>query len=321
MKQSSMPCEISERSMTVSVVIAVYNGAHCISKALDSVINQTHPVNEIIVVNDGSTDNTSALVREKYPAIVLVEQDNHGVAAARNTGVTRATSEWIMFLDADDWYYPTRVGAHVGMLQRYPMLDFLTGDFDYIDTEFKRIRGSMESTPAGCRILESKPDNDQYVMQGSLMGEFIARHFGDTHTLTVKKRDFIALGGYPLNYRVCEDVHFLTRLVVKSKRVGVYCKPMAAYYIHENSATRKNPIAAQDQSVAAMASLKHDFSTAADYLRAGYVASMRHARLDLAYAHLKQKNRMLAFRAVLPLWRYPGKENYRAILSIMKNLY
>ncbi len=321
MKQSPEPFEIKTCPISVSVIIAVYNGEHCISRAIDSVINQTCQANEIIVVNDGSTDQTSTFVKDNYPDIILIDQPNCGVSAARNKGVNRATSEWIMFLDADDWYYPVRVESHVTMLKRHPTLDFLTGDFDYIGTDQRRLRGSMESTPAGRIIMESQPGDDQYVMQGPLMGEFVASHFGDTHTLTVRKRDFIELGGYPVNYKVCEDVHFLSRLVIKSKKAGVYCKAIAAYYIHESSATRKAPIVAQNQTVAAMESLNRNFSTTEGYLRTGYIASLRHARLDLAYAHLKQKNRMMAFRAILPLWRYPGKKNYRAILSIMKNLY
>lgn len=321
MKQPPVMLEKEDFDISISVIIAVYNGENCIGKAIDSVINQTCPVNEIIVINDGSTDGTLCVVKEKYPDVILLEQANSGVASARNHGVDRATSEWIMFLDADDWYYPTRVESHVNMLKKNPSLDFLTGDFDYVGTDHVRLRGSMESTLAGRKILAGTPSDDQYVMQGSVMGEFIASHFGDTHTLTVRKCDFIELGGYPVMYKVCEDVHFLSRLVLKSEKAGVYCKPMAAYHIHDNSATRKNPLAAQYQTVSAMESLSFDFSNSPMYLRNGFVASLRHARLDLAYAHLKRKNRMAAFRAVLPLWRYPGKENYRAILSIMKNLY
>jgi glycosyltransferase involved in cell wall biosynthesis len=97
-------------TMSVAVVIPVYNGASSIRKTLDSVLGQTRPADEIIVVDDGSSDGTSEIVRE-YPAR-LIQQANGGPSAARNHGVAEASSEWIAFLDADDSWKKDKLKSH-----------------------------------------------------------------------------------------------------------------------------------------------------------------------------------------------------------------
>ncbi len=87
--------------MKISVVIPSYNRAHTLGRAIESVMQQTLRAFELIVVDDGSTDNTRELVRSR-PGIRYLRQDNQGVSAARNTGIRHATGDWIAFLDSDD---------------------------------------------------------------------------------------------------------------------------------------------------------------------------------------------------------------------------
>ena len=89
--------------MTITVVIPLYNKKDTITRALDSVLNQQVLPDEIIVINDGSTDGSEKEVENLInPLITLVHQENKGVSAARNKGIELAKSEWIAFLDADD---------------------------------------------------------------------------------------------------------------------------------------------------------------------------------------------------------------------------
>ena len=87
---------------TVSVVIPTFNRASVISRALESVFLQTRAPDEILVVDDGSTDNTAERVRAEFPGVRLIEQENRGVSAARNAGIRAATGTWIALLDSDD---------------------------------------------------------------------------------------------------------------------------------------------------------------------------------------------------------------------------
>lgn len=87
---------------SVSVVIPTYNRELTVARAIDSALQQTEAAAEVIVVDDGSTDQTRALISEKYPSVVYHFQPNAGVSAARNRGVSIAKNEWIAFLDSDD---------------------------------------------------------------------------------------------------------------------------------------------------------------------------------------------------------------------------
>ncbi|WP_035349378.1 glycosyltransferase family 2 protein [Edaphobacter aggregans] len=89
-------------SVTISVVIPAYNAGSLIGETLDSVLAQSCPAHEIIVVDDGSTDDTAEVVRRYGNAVRYLRQENQGQAIARNTGIHAATGEWIAPLDSDD---------------------------------------------------------------------------------------------------------------------------------------------------------------------------------------------------------------------------
>ncbi|HVC12783.1 MAG TPA: glycosyltransferase family A protein, partial [Burkholderiales bacterium] len=103
-----------------SVVIPVYNGAGTIGRSIESVLAQTYPASELIIVDDGSTDDTARVVASFGRRVVSLPQANAGVSAARNNGAQRAAGEWLAFLDADDWYYPDRLRWHAEWIARDP---------------------------------------------------------------------------------------------------------------------------------------------------------------------------------------------------------
>ncbi len=86
----------------VSVVIPTWNRASLVTRALRSVLDQTRPPDEVLVVDDGSSDDTAERVRAQFPTVRLLTQQNLGVSAARNAGIREATGEWIALLDSDD---------------------------------------------------------------------------------------------------------------------------------------------------------------------------------------------------------------------------
>ena len=88
--------------MEICVIIPAYNASQYIDQAINSVVMQTVPITEIIVVDDGSTDNTSEIVKTVAPNVILVKQSNSGPSAARNRGLDLAQGDVVAFLDADD---------------------------------------------------------------------------------------------------------------------------------------------------------------------------------------------------------------------------
>lgn len=95
--------------MNISVVIPSFNRESTLVRALNSVLSQSAAVNEIIVVDDGSSDNTVSTIQQQFPTVNLIRQANQGVSAARNTGIKSAKSEWIALLDSDDEWLPEKI--------------------------------------------------------------------------------------------------------------------------------------------------------------------------------------------------------------------
>lgn len=112
----------------ISVVIPCYNQAHFLAEAVQSVLAQARDDVEVIVVNDGSPDNTAEVVAQFGDRIVYVAQANRGLSGARNTGIRAAQGEYIGFLDADDQYLPGALTALAGYLDQHPETAFVCGD-------------------------------------------------------------------------------------------------------------------------------------------------------------------------------------------------
>lgn len=114
--------------MRISVVIPAYNRAHTIKRCLDSVINQSSTADEIILIDDGSTDHTSSIIQQHYPQVKLLNQSNKGVSAARNRGIQSAHYDWIALLDSDDEWLPDKLDAIRKAHQQNPQESFYHSD-------------------------------------------------------------------------------------------------------------------------------------------------------------------------------------------------
>lgn len=121
----------------VSVIIPAYNGDRYIAQAIDSVIAQTHTDYEIIVVDDGSQDNTSSIVQNYDEKVNYIYQTNQGVAVARNRGIKEATGEFIAFLDQDDLFLPDKLASQVTVLEQQPSLGLVNSGWQIVDQQGK----------------------------------------------------------------------------------------------------------------------------------------------------------------------------------------
>jgi len=111
-----------DKQPLVSVVVTTYNHAAYIEQALDSVLSQSMTDLEVIVVDDGSTDDTPSRLEPyaNHPAVTLVRQANAGIAQSRNTGVRHARGTWVAFLDGDDLWHPDKLAVQVAAMQQHP---------------------------------------------------------------------------------------------------------------------------------------------------------------------------------------------------------
>ena len=122
----------------VSVVIPTYNRAYCIERAIDSVLTQTHHDVDVIVVDDGSTDDTRGLITRQYgddARVRYFHQENRGVTGARNAGLRQVRGEYVALLDSDDVWKPWKLELQVACLERLPQAGMIWTDMEAIDSD------------------------------------------------------------------------------------------------------------------------------------------------------------------------------------------
>jgi len=103
--------------MNVSVLIAVYNGAAFLAQAIESALEQSRPPDEVLVVDDGSTDSSAEIAARYGSPVVVLRQPHGGLPAARNHGIRQAQGDWIAFLDADDVWRPKKLELQLGVIE------------------------------------------------------------------------------------------------------------------------------------------------------------------------------------------------------------
>lgn len=143
-------------ALLVTVVVTTYNQGPYIGPALTSVFAQTHPAGEVVVVDDGSTDDTPTRLRPFRDRIVYVRQANQGVATSRNTGVERATGDLVAFLDGDDLWEPQKLEIQVRAALRHPEGGLIASDGIQFDSE-KILRSTLVSSSLSSRFRSSEP--------------------------------------------------------------------------------------------------------------------------------------------------------------------
>ncbi len=218
----------TNRSM-FSVVIPMYDKEQHIKRALDSVLHQTFNDFEVIVVDDGSTDQGSAIV-EGYERVTLIKQENAGVAAARNAGAASASGDWIAFLDADDMWFPN----HLDELRK---ITNSCKDADLIATNYIELKdGSYIAQP---EIQTSSIKNIDYFEEAAKRTGIVC-----SSTAAVKREVFQRSGGFE-NYTTGEDLRFWARLALRNS-VAISDSTTAVYFRGTGGVTEKS--AAYDRS-------------------------------------------------------------------------
>lgn len=104
----------------VSVVIPTFNRCDSLCIAIESVLTQTHPAAQIIVIDDGSEDNTASIVAQRFPNVQLIQQQNQGVSHARNRGIEAASQPWVAFLDSDDRWFKNKLAVQMSAIAAAP---------------------------------------------------------------------------------------------------------------------------------------------------------------------------------------------------------
>jgi glycosyltransferase involved in cell wall biosynthesis len=223
--------ETPKRSELCSVVIPAYNASHHVGPAIESVLAQTYPYVEVVVVDDGSTDDTAAVLERFGRDVIVVRTTNAGPGAARNVGLRHARGDRVAFLDSDDLWAPRRLERCIEQLDERPEIDFVTTDAALIVDDVvtaQRFYGDLVDP----RFPEPDEQLQMMVDHNFLFVSVVAnRHAVD------------AVGGFDENRALMssEDYDLWMRLLLAGARAALIREPLASYRLRSDSLSANTP--------------------------------------------------------------------------------
>jgi len=225
---------IGRTCLLVSVVIPTYNRATFLPAAINSVLNQTYPNIEIIVVDDGSTDHTQHVMEQYRGRVAYHRQANGGVASARNAGLALARGEFVAFMDSDDICMPQRVATQVACFQQLPDVVLCSSDFSAFNAErlieashIATCYGALAATPGRLRTLYSDRDELRadgiewfrpklqapvVIYSGQVYEYLVWGNFIHPPTVMVRRAVAEAVGGFDENIPIATEYDWLIRV-------------------------------------------------------------------------------------------------------------
>lgn len=206
---------------TFSIIVAAFNAADTIGAAIDSALQQTIAPHEIVVCDDGSTDDLPGALHPYAAHIVVLHQENRGEASAKNAAARAASGEFVVILDADDLYLPDRLAALSGLAVARPDLDILTTDA-WFELEGRRLRRCYDEG----WTFEVDDQRNAILQRNFIFG------------LAAVRRDrLLEIGGFDEDIRWTTDWDCWARLILDGSRAGLVDEPLALYRLREGSLT------------------------------------------------------------------------------------
>ena len=226
-----MPGTVDARPrLSFSVVVAAYNCSETIAESLASAFEQTAPPAEVIVCDDGSTDDLAAALEPFEDQIVLLRQENRGAAAARNTASRAARGEFVVILDADDVFDARRLEALSALARDCPELDILTTDAYLV------VQGRRVGTFYGERRFEPT-DQRRAILQWCFVGGWPA----------VRRERLLELGGFDESLKQAHDWDCWLRLIFSGSRAGLIDEPLMEYRLTESNLSSDRAASLEDR--------------------------------------------------------------------------
>lgn len=257
----------------ISIIIPVYNGEKYIAQAIESVLAQTYKNFEIIIINDGSTDNSLEKIKPylSLPNIKYIEQHNKGVAAARNTGIVNYAGELIALLDQDDLWLSEKLKVQVDYLAKNTDVGLVHSNFAYIDKKGKQIY------PTDAWITDAKGMCFKRLFIGNAIAPL---------TVIMKRECMDRVGLFDEEISYCDDYELWLR-IARHFRIGHIDQILALYRLHGSNASGRDWVGMKLKKLEAINGFLRKFPEVRSEL--GWTTvRLRLARLhrDLASAYL-----------------------------------
>jgi glycosyltransferase involved in cell wall biosynthesis len=218
----------------VSVVIPAYNQAQYLAEAIDSVLGQAVSGMEIIVVDDGSTDETAAIAQQYGADVRYIYQENQGLAAARNTGIRAARGHYVALLDSDDLWKPNFISKMLALARKEPGMAVFYCGFDFIDDNGQQLpqTGSSHVVPPG------------QIYHVLLRSNFLA-----PSTILMRREAALEVGLFDPNFRRLQDWEMWLRLLRRGYHFQGIPNQLVYYRIHNRSLST-DPYSGQQAAMA-----------------------------------------------------------------------
>jgi glycosyltransferase involved in cell wall biosynthesis len=294
---------LTPEAPAVSVVIPAWNAAWCVGKAIDSVLAQDFRDFEVIVVDDGSTDDTAVILSTYDDAIRVIHQPNSGLSSARNTGIREARGEFIAFLDADDWWLPGKLGRQIGLMRSRPNLGF-------------------SSTAA--RVEDPQGQLVNVWACAHWQGPFLVHLFGSNadvagsgSAVTARRELFQQAGCFDESLRSLEDIDMWMRLAAVADYACLE-EPLAVILKRPGSMSRNLGVM-REAAIRVMEKNRHLLPVP---LQGGYWrACMAAIHGDYAKWRFREGNRYAALLEVVRLFRLAPVKRGRLGLGLLKDMF
>jgi len=220
------------RETLLSVIVPVYNVEDYLVRCVDSILGQTYPHLEVILVNDGSRDGSGAIC-DTYAArdarVKVIHKENGGLSSARNAGMDAATGEYITFVDSDDWIEADAYAHLLDLIDRYQVERVCGGNYD-VDGE------------TGERTLGLCPEREEVLTAEEFVGRmFLWQGFDSSACDKIYHRSLLETFRYPEG-KVCEDVPVTYKIVLGTDRAALSDRPFYNYYHRPGSITQEPEI-------------------------------------------------------------------------------
>jgi glycosyltransferase involved in cell wall biosynthesis len=223
----------SHPSNSYSVIIPVYNGEKFIAQTLDAVLAQTAPPTEVIVVNDGSTDNSASVVEEFGNSVTLLNVSNGGACAARNIGAAKATANWLAFCDGDDLWLPTKIEKQLRLANECPDVHYVITDIAELTDGVLANRSHFSYAPKDFWLPEQYQSG--FVVRQPVTGKLTTFQPGITSTTLVKRSFYQEVGGFDVKATKWADDTCLHFRCLSVMPFGVVPEVLMHYRRHPDS--------------------------------------------------------------------------------------